>query len=72
MTWYPSKVKLLSEARMYTNLQMSKVSMGDLWLGKSTNLSEKTQNPVSIWLDKFRAEYALEQESWGNGEEEEE
>ena len=71
LTWYQSKEKIVKETQMVTNIQMSKVSSGVLWLGKATQVIENTKNPVSVWLSKFRAEYELERESWENEEEEE-
>jgi hypothetical protein len=71
LRWSPTKDRVKSESQLYTKLQLKKVQSGSLWIGKSTVVSDKTSNPVSIWLANFRAEIAEQAKAWTVAEDDE-
>ena len=71
LAWAQPKEKLITDARVYTNMRLSKVNSGVLWLGKSTSTKESSQNPVTIWLQAFRAEIQADKVNWMSIDEEE-
>ena len=51
-------------------MQMTDVASGVLWLGKSTKIKKSTINPVTSWVEQFRAEIQADKENWVSIDEE--